>query len=670
KKFTHYRIEPTDSTKIGLNMMMSVFEDRTGLLWLGTWDKGVVCFNRERESYQVFPSSLGVKRPSFEDSMGNIYSAENYQIVKYKRGTGIISSKQLSFGTILCLLSDSDGSFWAGTSAGLVHFSLSLDVIEVFMHEAKDTTSIGSGVVGSIAEDANDILWISAGGLNRFDKKTGRFRNFKPDPGNKFRLCLDENIPIYVARDGRIWIGSRGNGLFCFSPATETFVRFTEKDGLPNNYIYGILEDENGSLWISTNRGLCRFEPNAKTWKKYDVSDGLQSNEFNTGAYFKSRNGEFFFGGINGINSFFPHEIEDNTHIPNIVITGFRVFNKPYPLINVITETEEIQLPYDRNFFSFEFAALDYVNTRKNQYRYLLEGYDREWVDAGTTGVADYTDVHPGTYRFRILGSNNDGVWNEEGASIFITITPPYWATWWFRVMMGVLLVGSVSGITRYISVTRMKRTMKELEQQHALEKERLRISKDMHDDLGSRLTQIGLLSELAKRETQNPQHMERTLQEISGTTQDIVQSFDEIVWAVNPRYDTLEGMIDYLAQYAASYVENIGAECRVDLPSVEKSIHVSAEIRHNVFMIVKEALNNTAKYASATEVKFLPTFENQQFSLIIQDNGRGFAPDSVAQFSEGLHNMEKRMEEIGGTFFLTSAPGQGTTIKISVKVS
>ncbi|MBI3192978.1 MAG: hypothetical protein HYZ34_00765, partial [Ignavibacteriae bacterium] len=271
KKFTHYRIEPTDSTKIGLNMMMSVFEDRTGLLWLGTWDKGVVCFNRERESYQLFPSSLGVKRPSFEDSMGNIYSAENFHIVKYNRGTGIISSTELSFGTILCLLPDSDGSFWAGTSVGLVHFNLALDVIEVFKHNAKDTTSIGSGVVGSIAGDANGILWIGAGGLNRFDKKTGHFRNFKPDPGNKFRLCLDENIPIHVARDGRIWIGSRGNGLFCFTPATETFVRFTETDGLPNNYIYGILEDENRSLWISTNRGLCRFEPNAKTWKKYDV---------------------------------------------------------------------------------------------------------------------------------------------------------------------------------------------------------------------------------------------------------------------------------------------------------------------------------------------------------------------------------------------------------------
>ncbi len=670
KKFLHHRIEPEQQQQSGLNMVMSIYEDKTGLLWFGTWDKGVICYNRSAQTSTIFPSPYAMYRQFREDTSGNMYWGEYQDIVQFNRRHRTLVKRQYLYGSILSVWLDRLSSIWVGTSNGLVRLNGSLEIEAEYHHIPGDPTSIGGVSVSSIVEDANDILWFSAGGLNRFEKKTGRVKVFKPDPENRVRLCMDDNVPLHISHDGKIWIGSRGSGLFCFDPASESFTRITMKEGLPNNYIYGILEEENGALWLSTNKGLSRFDPASGMFRNYDVSDGLQSNEFNTGAFFKSTRGEFFFGGINGVNSFFPKEIENNTHVPNIVVTGFQVFNKPFMLPTDITETKEILLPYDKNFFSFEFTALDFVNPKKNHYRYRLEGFDKEWIDAGTSRTASYTGVHPGEYTFHVLGSNNDGKWNEQGARIAIIITPPFWATWWFRTLVGIILFTTIVWTSRTISVRRMKAKMKELEHQHALEKERFRISKDMHDEIGSQLTQIGLMSGLAKRDKADPEKIERTLEDISQTTQEIVSSFDEIVWAVNPRYDTLEGLLDYLAQYASSFLDRAGIEVRTELPTVQEQIHVSAENRHNIFMIVKESLTNVIKYAEATEVLFLPKIENGIFSLLIQDNGRGFDAASVKQFSEGLNNMKLRMEEIGGEFNLTSVPGKGTSITITVKLS
>jgi PAS domain-containing protein len=233
-----------------------------------------------------------------------------------------------------------------------------------------------------------------------------------------------------------------------------TFIHYTEADGLPNNFIYGILEDDEGNLWLSTNKGISRFNPETETFRNYDLADGLQSNEFNRNAYYKSRQGELFFGGIKGLNYFFPHQIKDNPYIPPVVITDFRIFNESispnmvpmkggsaktigarsvWPLQKDIKETNEIMLSYADKVFSFEFVALDYTAPEKNRYEYIMEGFDEDWVHAGTKREATYTNLDHGEYTFRVKGSNNDGVWNEDGTSLRITIVPPYWQTWWFR---------------------------------------------------------------------------------------------------------------------------------------------------------------------------------------------------------------------------------------------
>jgi DNA-binding NtrC family response regulator len=256
-------------------------------------------------------------------------------------------------------------------------------------------------------------------------------------------LNNDYIFTIHEDKAGIFWIGTWGGGLNRFDREKETFVNYTIKDGLPSNQIYGILEDEKGNLWISTNNGLSKFDLAKGTFKNFTVEDGLQSREFNGGSYLKSRRGEMFFGGIRGFNAFFPENIKDNPHIPPIVITGFFKLNKEVKLEKPISRVAELNLSYKDYVFSFEFAALDYTAPVKNGYAYKMEALDEEWIYTDSRKrFATYTTLAPGSYLFKVKGSNNDGLWNEEGTSIQIIIHPPFWKTWWFRslVILAILL--------------------------------------------------------------------------------------------------------------------------------------------------------------------------------------------------------------------------------------
>ncbi|HLP46474.1 MAG TPA: triple tyrosine motif-containing protein, partial [Candidatus Kapabacteria bacterium] len=253
--------------------------------------------------------------------------------------------------------------------------------------------------------------------------------------------CINNNTIVCIFKDksGILWIGTGGGGLNKFNIQTGTFTHYTMKNGLPNNVIYGILEDSKGNLWLSTNKGLSCFDPVSEIFKNYDIKAGLQGYEFNGGAFYKTQSGEMFFGGQNGFNSFYPDRIEKNNHIPPVVITDLKLFNKPVdiksgsPLEKHISYTKEITLSYTDNIFSLEFAALDYNNPPKNQYKYMLEGLHKNWIYLGYQHNISFTGLEPGKYILRVKASNNDGIWNETGTSLKIIITPPFWKTWWFR---------------------------------------------------------------------------------------------------------------------------------------------------------------------------------------------------------------------------------------------
>jgi DNA-binding CsgD family transcriptional regulator len=244
-----------------------------------------------------------------------------------------------------------------------------------------------------------------------------------------------------------LWIGTGGGGINKFDRQTRIFNHYTTADGLANNFVYRILEDNRGNLWLSTNKGISRFSPSTGMFKNYGLRAGLQGYNFNFGAFYKSQKGEMFFGGVCGINAFYPDRIEDNRHVPPIVITGFELFNRSLdtgdhlPLPKHITQTKEIILSHKHNIFSLEFAALDYSNPGKNQYKYMMEGLHDHWIYLGHQCDITFSGLAPGEYVFRVTGSNNDGVWNEQGTSLKIIIKPPFWQTWWFRALV-LLLVG------------------------------------------------------------------------------------------------------------------------------------------------------------------------------------------------------------------------------------
>ena len=283
--------------------------------------------------------------------------------------------------------------------------------------------------------------------LSRYDDKTKTFANYTPDSRDPHRLNGGDISAIHEDRTGTLWLGA-SDGLYRYNRQDETFTRYTESQGLPSSAIQGILEDKAGRLWISTKNGISRFDPQTETFRNYDVSDGLQANDFSQACYTQGSDGEMFFGGSNGFNAFFPENVRDNAYVPPVVITSFKIFNKPVPvgansvLKKAIPYVDSLTLSYRDNVFSFEFAALSYANSQKNRYRYKLEGLEPGWNEVGSKQrLATYTNLDPGKYVFRVQGSNSDGVWNEEGVSLPIVITPPWWRTNWFRALFAVVLL-------------------------------------------------------------------------------------------------------------------------------------------------------------------------------------------------------------------------------------
>lgn len=475
RKFKRYAQSPWPGLGLNDRSVWSLLEDSDGTVWIGTASGGLNIFDRRRNRFSSYqhdpsdPSSLSNNhvRTLYMDRSGTIWVGthggglsrvvrrpQGSSPVRFQHYSGASSAGALGGSRVYSILEDRRGFLWVSTRGSGVHvLDRRSGAVTNYHHTPEDSTSLPDDFIYTIVEDRAGSLWfgtftsgLARMGLDSSGHPSGIFQLFQYDPYDPATLSNNTVLTIHEDRQRTLWIGTGGGGLNRLVPSADetsrpSFRRFTERDGLPSNFVYGILEDASGVLWISTNRGICKFDPQALSFHNYDVSDGLQSNEFNGGAYYQSPRGEMFFGGIDGFNIFMPERVKDNPHIPPIYITGFRVFNLPVRagpgslLERHITETADIVLAYDQNDFSLEFTALDYSAPEKNRYRYMLLDADVGWVDADASHrEASYMNLSPGEYLFRVRGSNNDGKWNEEGAMIRITITPPYWERWWFRI--------------------------------------------------------------------------------------------------------------------------------------------------------------------------------------------------------------------------------------------
>ena len=310
---------------------------------------------------------------------------------------------------------------------------------------------------------------------------------------------------------------------------------------MPNDVIYGILEDSNGRLWLSTNKGLSRFNPETGNFKNFDIRDGLQSNEFNSGAYTKTMEGSFIFGGVNGANEFHADSLTENTYLAPIVLTGFNIFDQPLELPQSISVTKEIVLSYEQNYFSFEFAALDFSTPSRNLYAYKLEGLDNSWINSGTRRFAGYTGIEPGEYIFKVKGTNGDGVWNEKATEIKITIIPPYWKTWWFNTLIILLMIGGI--VLLIIFRVRHLIKIKTIEKK-AEEKMRSKVAADFHDELGNRITKISLFSEILKSDNKEKSAKTKEyLNRINENASSLYNETRDFIWHLDPKKDTLHDL-------------------------------------------------------------------------------------------------------------------------------
>ncbi len=467
EKFSHFRNNPIDNNSLSNNFVLSINEDSKGNIWIGTDGGGINKFDPETNNfthyrhdpqdlnsinsdyvYSVTEFEKDVLAVGFHRAGFDIFDLRSGNIKHHLPEVGVENS--LSAISICSVLKDRDGKLWLGTAdkGGLSLYEPATSTFEHFQPTIPREQYVRGGFVYAIYEDRIGNLWLGTDdGLVFFDKATKTFINYKHDTTNV------QNIVNSILEDdiGNLWVGTVDAGLNYFNIKTKTFTAYTTAHGLPGNTIYGILSDDDGNIWFSSNKGLSKFNPVTKACRNYGLNDGVQSNSFKPNVCLKARDGKMYFGGVNGFNCFHPDSIEENSFTPPVYITELQIYNKSVevgeegsPLQKSILETDEITIDHSQAFLTFEFASLNYTNPQRNQYAYMLEGFDKEWIYAGNKRNATYTNLDPGKYVFKVKGSNNDGIWNEEGTSLTIIVTPPFYQTWWFRTIATFLLTGSV----------------------------------------------------------------------------------------------------------------------------------------------------------------------------------------------------------------------------------
>ncbi len=430
-KWEHYYHDGNNLNTLGSDAICAIYRDSYNNMWIGTWAGGLNLYDETTNTFKTFLVN------------------EN-------------DSNSISSNNIFDIIQDKDGFLWIATmNGGICRFNYANNTFTRYV-ENNNENSINSNWTKEIIESEYNELWIATSfGLNVFNKKENKFTSYLHDTINVKSISSNQIVTIFEDSKLNIWIGTI-NGLNLYDRENNNFVFYNEEEGLPNNVIRAICEDNHGNLWISTNMGLSKFKnavnkPAAPEFVNYDKSDGLQGNEFNSRACFKGEDGRLYFGGNNGINIFFPDSIKENPYKPKVIFTNFLIFNKPIeiggkdsPLLKHISKIKKITLSYKQSAFSIQYAGINYIAPEKNKYAYIMEGFDDEWNDVDSKREATYTNLDPGTYTFKVKAANNDGLWNEEGISLTIIITPPFWQTWWFKTSGILFILGLIFSYVYY----------------------------------------------------------------------------------------------------------------------------------------------------------------------------------------------------------------------------
>jgi signal transduction histidine kinase/ligand-binding sensor domain-containing protein len=721
--FTIYRHDPRISS-LASNNVWTVAEDRDGILWVGTQDRGLDRIDRQTGQVVHYPPEpnnprrLGYEwvsalEPDPTGALwvgtygGGLYRLDearaSFTAYRYDRR----NPRSLSHDAIADLHRDRSGNLWIGTrGGGLNRFDPASGRFVTYRYDPVNPMSVSSDWVWAIADDARGNLWIGTlgGGLNRLDPATGRFTRFQHDPQDPTSLSDDSIWTLHVDRSGVLWVGTIGGGLDRFDPEANIFVHHRERDGLASDRVISILEDGRaddanaGNLWIATGRGLSKLERDRKTFRTYGATHGLPLTEYNRGGH-TARNGELLISSIHGLIAFDPNEVVEDHDVREVVLTDFLLANKPVavgdgsPLQQAIGATSAITLTHADRMISFKFAALNYRTPQQTRYRYRLEGFDDDWIEVGSARrLVTYTNLAPGRYVFRVTAANADGVWNPAGRAISLVVTPPWWATWWFRGLALALIAGCAAGIyvLRVGSLERRRRALeaeiverKKVEAalltSHrqiqdlagrlitAQEEERSRIARELHDDVTQRLAALSISLGAVQRRL--PQDLAEEHRQLASLQQQAVAASESIRSLSHELHHAVLQHFGLVAALKGTCLE-FGSQRNIEVVfHADKGLgEIPADIALCLYRVAQEALHNAARHADAHRVEVaLASSESDSLELRITDDGRGFDVAQAKHGGLGLVSIDERVRLVAGHVRIRSEQGKGTELQVHV---
>jgi signal transduction histidine kinase/ligand-binding sensor domain-containing protein len=638
-----------------------------GLIWAGKSSEGLYLWDG-----RYFKSLSVAGLTNSDDHVGALlmakdgscWMAEARGLLQVKNPASVETDRglmALSNVTVNSLAQDTDGAIWAGTQQGALWRLRNGQWLQCLNGPPLHALT-------AIVPDANNSVWVGTDGDGLYRLAANGRGHWEKWNG----LLSDWVRTLHLDSEGVLWIGTRGGGLTRMAAGKMT--TFTTREGLPDNTVSQILEDDIGRLWLGGNRGIvCVRKRDLMDLAEHKISEvypqvygreeGMLSEECISGFFpigLKTKSGFLWFPTQQGIVVADSHHRTVNAPAPAVVLEE--------TLVDGVPAAQPLRLAPGSHRLEFRYTGLSFDDPERVRFRYRLENLDSEWVQAGSSRSASYAYVPHGQYLFEVTACNGDGVWNTAGASLSLTVRPHLWQTWWF---LGVLVIGttiSIAGTARLAVKRKLQRRLELLERERAIQGERARIAQDLHDDLGSSLTRISLLSGLARADNGVPEQVEIHVNKISQSAAQTLRALEEIVWALRPGSDTLQSLVEYIAHFADELFEENRLRCRLDLPADLPPLPLPPEMRHNIFLIVKEALTNALKHSCAREAFVQANVSRGSLAIVVHDDGKGFDSSSPSRAKgNGLGNMRRRAEAMGGALVIESAAGKGVTVRLTV---
>jgi ligand-binding sensor domain-containing protein len=686
KKFSYYGHD-SFLNSISSDIVNTIYQDRTGNIWLGTFT-GLNKLNPFERKFIHLTADPGSTPALFNNFILGIYPDNNKVSIQYLYGTPYFSRLDLTDNSIKhysinncnffdyikncalknpadfndttfdklfsrlykmgrdtitpsSLIVDSRQNLWYKTGSGFI------------LINTMQKWDFGFSILDM--QIYNNEIWLATpeNGLICFNIPTQKVTKFLFDPSDSNSINSNDVTCFLIEKNGNMSVGTKGGGINYFNLNKKIFLHYTEENGLCNNSIYNMVKDEKDRLWLGTSNGLSCFDPISCKFRNYFRSDGLVNSEYNRYSACKLKDGSLLMGGMNGIDYFHPDSLIENNKKPQIQITDFKVFNKS------IFPAGNFSLSHDENSITIEFAAMDFRNPGGNKFSYKLENADRDWVTMENRNFATYSALSPGHYHFLVKGANSDGVWNDQPAVIEFIIRTPWWRTWWFYTCCAFFITSLLLSFYRY-RINQLKKLM-------AI---RTRISQDLHDDIGASLSSIHIYSSVAEKTMGEDAEKSKTmLRQINHNTRKVMEDMSDIVWAMNTNQSEETSFSSRIKNYGYDLLSQKNIECNYQIDEQAEKKLQKPEARKNILLIVKEAMNNIAKYSGASHAAVHIATDEKNILIKITDNGKGFENNNIPK-GNGLNNMKQRSAILEGTFIYSSSPGKGTTIQCSIPIT